>query len=427
MKNASSVPPTSSSTSKSEKACEQCGQSHYLYHCPEFQKLDIVHRTDLVKQKKLCMNCLRSSSHFGHTCSGTRCRVCSRKHHTLLHTDSGNTTSTSSKPLNDATCCVALDPHTTSSEPSVKSDVQASVQQPSTSATSVNLSHHVHDTSGNPEYALVSQSQAVIPGTVFLPTALVNIRSSRGRIITARCLLDCASQRNFISVALCEKLQLPRTPLLQPITISGIGNIITLVQHEASVTISSRVSPFSLKSLMLLLPSITMKLTVDVREWSIPKQVNLVDPTFAVTGNIDMILGAAFFFRVLRYGCISLGGNLPLLQNTEFGWVVSGECGLEEHDHQDPRHCQFSNSCTIDELVNKFWQLEEVQHSKGWSPSERYCEEHFLLNTKRSSDGRYVVSLPKRQDLLLQLDDNWNNATRRFYALERSLARDFKK
>lgn len=140
-----------------------------------------------------------------------------------------------------------------------------------------------------------------------------------------------------------------------------------------------------------------------------------------------MILGAAHFFRILRCGRISLGNDLPLLQNTEFGWVVSGECALENHDHNDPRRCQFSNPCMINELVNRFWQLEEVQQSKGWSPSERYCEEHFLQNVRRNSEGRYIVQLPKREELLPLLEDNWYNATRRFYSLERTLTKDLNK
>ncbi|XP_058840794.1 uncharacterized protein LOC131696261 [Topomyia yanbarensis] len=128
---------------------------------------------------------------------------------------------------------------------------------------------------------------------------------------------------------------------------------------------------------MLVLPSITVKLpqsTVEARHWPIPKHVELADPTFAVTGDIDMILGAAHFFQILRYGRISLGEELPLLQNTEFGWVVSGECLF-----------------------------------------------HFLKNTTRNSEGRYVVKLPKRDELLWQLKDNKYNATRRFFSLERSL------
>nr|XP_029715446.1 uncharacterized protein LOC109621732 [Aedes albopictus] len=364
-KSASSSTPSSSSTSNSEKPCEKCGQGHYLYHCPEFQKLDIAQRTDLVKQRNICLNCLRSSSHFARTCSGSRCRVCYRKHHTLLHTDSSDTKSTSSTQSEESTCCVAVEEMLPgpSNPAQSKSVLQVQAQQPCTPSTSIVPSLRVHDISGNPQCALVSQSQAVIPGTVFLPTALVNIRSSRGRVITARCLLDCASQRNFVSAGLCEKLQLPRTRLPQPMTISGIGNTTTRVEHEVCVSVSSRISSFSVKCSMLILPSITVKLpqfSVDTRQWSIPERVDLADPTFAITSNIDMILGAAHFFRVLRYGRISLGNDLPLLQNTEFGWVVSGECMLENHDHEDPRNCQFSNPCTIDELVNHFWQLEEL-------------------------------------------------------------------
>ncbi|XP_062704581.1 uncharacterized protein LOC134286898 [Aedes albopictus] len=374
---ASSSTPSISSASKLEKPCEKCGQGHYLYHCPEFQKLDIAQRIDLVKQKNICLNTAIRSPRPAPSLMNLPVASLSRE-------------------------CFPF----------------RQIRYPQSPFHKFQLSNRC---------ALVSHTQAAIPGTVFLPTALVNIRSSRGRIVNARCLLDCASHRNFVSAGLCEKLQLPRTRLPQPITISGIGNTTTRVEHEACVIVSSRVSSFSVKCSMLILPSITVKLpqfSVDTRQWSIPEHVDLADPTFAVTSNIDMILGAAHFFRVLRYGRISLGNELPLLQNTEFGWVVSGECMLENHDHEDPRNCQFSNPCTIDELVNRFWQLEEVQQSKGWSPSERYCEEHFAEHTVRNADGRYVVKLPKREELLPQLEDNWYNATRRFYSLERSLARD---
>nr|XP_029732090.1 uncharacterized protein LOC109398832 [Aedes albopictus] len=166
-------------------------------------------------------------------------------------------------------------------------------------------------------------------------------------------------------------------------TISGIGNTTTRVEHE--VCVSSRISSFSMKCSMLILPSITVKISVDTRQRSIPEHVDLADPTFAITSSIDMILGAAHFFRVLRYGRISLGNDLSLLQNTEFGWVVSGECMLENHDHKDPRNCQFSNPCTIDELVNRFWQLEEVLVSEKVAPVDtksiprlEICAAHLL-------------------------------------------------
>ncbi|XP_038107029.1 uncharacterized protein LOC119766512 [Culex quinquefasciatus] len=287
--------------------------------------------------------------------------------------------------------------------------------------------HQLNSTSGTPQYALVSHDRAAVLETVFLPTALVNIRDCRGRTQVARCLLDCASQRNFITEALCQKLQLPRVRLPDAISICGIGNSSASVKHKTTVTVHSRVSSFALNSSMLVLPTITVKLpqsTVDVGQWAIPQHVELADPNFAVPGSIDMILGASHFFRILRNGRVKLGENLPLLQNTKFGWVISGDCLREGHDHVNPRDCQFSNPCTIEELVSRFWELEEVQDNKGWSPLERYCEDHFLQHTTRDPDGRYVVKLPKREEMVPLLKDNRFNATRRFYSLEHSLERD---
>ncbi|XP_055632834.1 uncharacterized protein LOC129773261 [Toxorhynchites rutilus septentrionalis] len=428
---AQSEPSSSAAASviQSSKPCVKCGQAHYLYQCPEFRKMTVTQRSELVRRNRLCMNCMRSNSHYARTCSAQRCRVCSKKHHTLLHLDSTDS-GVGSGSQSNTSCCVALQQqnssapqaHVASVSQTAKSATTVAVQQQSPSTSN---NYNVNGSSGNPQYALVTHSAGTIPEAVFLPTAMVNIRDSRGRVCTVRCLLDCASQRSFVSKAACDRLQLPRIRLPNSITVSGIGNATTSVDYQSTVTIFSRVSPFTIKDTMLVLPSITVKLpqsTVDTRHWSIPRHLDLADPTFAVTGNIDIILGAAHFLRVLRYGRISLGDDLPLLQSTEFGWVVFGKCVLNNHDHSDSQRCQFSNPCTINELVNRFWQLEEIQNNKGWSPSERYCEEHFTANTVRNADGRYVVRLPKREELLGQLRDNRYNATKRFYGLERSFA-----
>lgn len=381
-KNSYSLTPNGPYPGRPENPCEKCGQGHYLYHCPEFQELDVGQRTDLVRKENICMNCLRSSTHFARTCSGTRCRVCSRKHHTMLHTDSSNIQSTSSTSPTGSNCCIALQQtnqiHSRTEPP--RSVSPSSIQQPSSSAAPVNRFLRVQDVPGNSQCALVSQLQATMPGTVFLPTTLVNIRSRNGRTVTARCLLDSASQRNFVSAELCEKLELSQMRLSQPITINGIGNTSTVVEYQACPTVFSRVSSFSVTSSMLVLPSITGKLpqlSVDDRQWPIPQHVTLADPTFAVSSGIDMILGATHFFRVIRSDRISLGNELPILQNTEFGWVISGECMLGNYDSKDPCHLQFSNSCTSDELSLNSSLDDDITDS---SPKDRAIRHsNFLL------------------------------------------------
>lgn len=67
------------------RKCEKCQQCHFLYHCPDFQKLSEQQRFEIVRSKRLCANCLRSTDHFAKSCPGKSCNRCSKKHHTLLH------------------------------------------------------------------------------------------------------------------------------------------------------------------------------------------------------------------------------------------------------------------------------------------------------------------------------------------------------
>lgn len=265
---------------------------------------------------------------------------------------------------------------------------------------------------------------------VILPTALVEIEDVHGRKVLARCLLDSGSQSHFITQALSEKLRLPRTRAPAPVLVCGIGKSTTKATHSVTTKISSRVSPYVVEPQLLVLRSLAIKLpgsTINIQDWEIPETVRLADPTFHVSNEIELILGAQFFFDTLRYGRIQLGEQLPVLQNSVLGWVVSGPCTIRDHDHADPRSCLMSSAVRVEEILRKFWELETVHDNKGWSTTEKFCEEHFLANFTRTPEGRYIVRLPKREELVPQLDDNLYQATRRFYSLERSLSSDIQK
>lgn len=71
--------------------CGYCNQSHIIYKCQEFAKLSIEERIAIIKNNKLCFNCLR----FGHsvsTCKSSKCRICNKSHHSLIHKNSSTTT-----------------------------------------------------------------------------------------------------------------------------------------------------------------------------------------------------------------------------------------------------------------------------------------------------------------------------------------------
>ena len=93
-------------TTDKKKECVFCSKSdHDGSECSGFTKASLSDRTNFVKEKHLCYNCL----HVGHgtyVCRNrARCTKCNRKHHDLIHDDafvkkdSSEATSTPSRNL----------------------------------------------------------------------------------------------------------------------------------------------------------------------------------------------------------------------------------------------------------------------------------------------------------------------------------------
>lgn len=66
-----------------------CGNSHNIYNCSDYLKLSVNDRIKQANIKKFCINCLRKN-HTTKDCRASNCRVCNKKHHTLLHISSQN-------------------------------------------------------------------------------------------------------------------------------------------------------------------------------------------------------------------------------------------------------------------------------------------------------------------------------------------------
>ncbi|XP_065172206.1 uncharacterized protein [Atheta coriaria] len=79
-----------------------------------------------------------------------------------------------------------------------------------------------------------------------------------------------------------------------------------------------------------------------------------------------------------------------------------------------------SNLAVNDFEISKFWELEELPEISPLTKEERLCEEHFVNTTRRQEDGRFIVSLPLRENAN-QLGCSRHLALKRFYSLERKL------
>ena len=64
--------------------CEVCKDSHPTSQCSTFKQLSNEEKYKIVKNNKLCINCL-SNKHMITDCHSHGCNICGKWHHTLLH------------------------------------------------------------------------------------------------------------------------------------------------------------------------------------------------------------------------------------------------------------------------------------------------------------------------------------------------------
>ncbi|XP_011069285.1 PREDICTED: uncharacterized protein LOC105155080 [Acromyrmex echinatior] len=159
--------------------CHFCQGDHVIYYCKNFVALPVSQRAAEIHSRKLCVNCLRSSSHESSKCTSGQCKVCQTKHNTLLHMPS------------------AADPSTNNTDKKVASK---EIPPPSVVRTHASGSFNSEQ--------------------IMLSTAVVLVYDSDGSRRACRALLDCGSQANFVSKKFVEALGLETRPL--NVSISGM-------------------------------------------------------------------------------------------------------------------------------------------------------------------------------------------------------------
>jgi len=59
---------------------------------------------------------------------------------------------------------------------------------------------------------------------------------------------------------------------------------------------------------------------VKTNGWKIPVGIEFADPFFCKPSKVDILIRTEEFFELLEEGKISVGHNLPYLQNSSLGW-----------------------------------------------------------------------------------------------------------
>ncbi|XP_058456450.1 uncharacterized protein LOC131433861 [Malaya genurostris] len=190
---------TLTTVTSTKKSCPFCQKpSHSPFKCESFHKMNPIQRLETVKKVGLCLNCL-SPSHLVRACSSSACRVCSQRHHTMLHLRSSIHTPSQGQEGNQATSSADT---STQIQTNCAKIIDASSQIPSSSPNALKPSPPIASTSRSP-VALPTSSFATT-NVVLLTTAVVIIADLHGNTQLARVLLDCCSERNLLSERLAS-------------------------------------------------------------------------------------------------------------------------------------------------------------------------------------------------------------------------------
>lgn len=376
------------SSEKPVLSCIFCKQTHSIYNCSAFLNLDIQKRILEMKNLKTCLNCLRKG-HFIKECRAMNCRKCNKRHHTLLHLEQ------------------------TSPDDNI-SIQQSNHSQSSTQETNCDVSCHS-----------VSNKNS---SQILLATIVLSVKDSVGDYHRCRALLDCGSQSNFVTEELCSRLNLQKenTALI----VSGISESISDIKFKSNIEIQSLRNNFQTTLSCLVLKQITGNLpsfSFDPAQLNIPANLCLADPAFFKSEKIDLLLGASVFWEILCAGQIQLGDGKPILQKTLFGWILSGNCffnvpmkTLCSINHSIS--CHSSKQLSFEETISKFWELEDIGGSPLRSAEEDLVEKHYLRHVNRDPNGRFVVSIPFRENVT-KLGESRDIALKRLYSTEQKLSK----
>ena len=380
--------------------CQLCpNQQHVIRNCPKFLNMKILDRKNFIRKQSLCINCF-SRGHIFKNCSSIHnCFKCGMRHNTLLHIEDNSNQKHYGKTNKSNSNNKAH------SVPNSDSNVNRS----NFNSGNLNLNGNISQIQNFNQQASLSNSSNQVQGRqvtncfatgsngTLLGTALVQIYHN-GTFYPARALIDSGSEGTFISERLFRLLKIPAQNISA--NISGLNNGVSAnCSKICSLILSSKFdNNVRIEASALVIPEITGMLpscNFNISNFKPLPNIRLADANFYTRSNIDLLIGSDLVPSIMCDGVKrNIGGSL-LGQETVFGWILSGPVF---NISSFTTSISISDEQSLDKSISRFWEVEELPKKPLVSKEDEYCEQYYQQTTRRDPDGRYVVSLPFRND-----------------------------
>ena len=148
----------------------------------------------------------------------------------------------------------------------------------------------------------------------------------------------------------------------------------------------------------------------------------MADPYFFKSAPVDILLGACYFYDIIKpCEIIKINDSMRLL-NTIFGWVVGGGNTIQGHEVRT-HSVVVEDLNKIENTLHKFWEIEELNNESLVSQDDEYCEKLYKETTRQDVTGRFIIKLPFRNQIP-DLGNSFYGALKRFHSIENKFVKN---
>lgn len=161
-----------------------------------------------------------------------------------------------------------------------------------------------NEDSSNETSPVVNHTYLKVAKIPLLGIALIQFPESKANDKFARALVDNGSHINLVNELTVQRLKIPRVKTRVPLNGVGGGNA-GAANGIAFLDVADRFGNFAFNDRFYIFPKITINLTIERphdRHLKVLQRLQLADPTFAIPGEIEVLLGITAWTQVLKPG-----------------------------------------------------------------------------------------------------------------------------
>lgn len=413
--------------------CLYCSaNSHNIKSCPEFVALHISDRLAWVRDKKVCVRCLRKGKHNYKFCKAKPCGIngCKQLHNKIIHSEglqfsfhpNVNNVMTAAIPIPSTSHVMPSTSHVFSDN-SKKETISGTNKQDFEQSKEC-LSHSENNNNiANSTYTCASSNE----NAVLLKVLPVILSGPKGEVETFA-LLDDGSTVTLLDEELADQLGVSGTEEKMCIeTITGTSDNIPVRFVDFEIRGKFGNESFTIRKARAI-PHLRLR----------PQEVTLSDTCFPHLDDIaselvfsmatpKLLIGTSDWHLLLSRENRVGSAPQPAAVRTALGWVLFGYPSRNSFYRHSLNHVSVTNSSDneLESLIRDYYRLDSIgiRLEEKVNTEDKRAIDILDKTTRRLDNGRFEVGLPWREDEP-DIPDSYYLALSRFQSLQRKLIKD---